>query len=390
MTRSAAPAIIVLAIFAALALGIALYYPFPSPFDELQHYSVVRAQWLHPDLFADPRSYGVVRADALDQWSGEKNYINHPALYYLLLAPLSVIGDGLMALRLANVLIAVAALALVIATGWRLFDRPADRAIFAIIAASFPKAVLLAGMINNDNLAALAAALVFAGLGGMPGAIWLIAGGLALAGWTKLTALIALGTVVAVHALMGPRDRWLARPNLIAAAGAALGASAYAIMWLRTGALVPVNIAHFTVPLSERPHFGFTGFVAQFLSDFVQKWPSVEYRLGVPLGALLVIAVPILAIVGARVAPEHRRTVIPFLIGAAALFAIHLIFGWRSFEAMGDLTIAQTRYYAVVWPGLALGGAAAIGWLRQRHGAAWLLTGLYLLPTILLGFLPAL
>lgn len=390
MTRAAfAPALLALGCFAVLALGIAIYYPFPSPFDELQHYSVIRAQFERPDLAADPRDYGIVRPDALSAWSSERNYINHPALYYLLFAPLLGLGDGPQPLRLANVALATVALALVLVAGWRRIESARGRLTFAVIAASFPKAVLVAGMINNDNLAALATALVFAGLALPGGAAWLVALGLALAGWTKLTAFIALGGTVGCYLVLGGRRAlWTGRTALILA-GSVLGALAYAVMWWRTGALVPINTQAFAVPPEARVVLTPIGFAARFVGDLALKWPAAEASLPAALSGLLLIAQLALAAFGARAAPAARRSILAFLAGTALLFVIHLGFGWRAFATMGDLTTPQSRYYAVVWPGIALGGALALAAPRMPRWLTASGLALYLVMTVPGGLLLA-
>lgn len=385
-----APALLVLLSFVVLAFGIAYFYPFPSLFDELQHYSAVRAQFEHPDLAADPRDYGVVRPDAVRSWSGQRNYINHPALYYLLLAPLLALTDSPFVLRLANVALASLALVLMLWAGWRRLPSDRVRLAFAVIAASFPKAVLLAGMINNDNLAALAGAIVFAGLVAARRGAWLVALGLALAGWSKLTALVALGAVVAAFVLLGPRRAWTRPASALIAAGGALGALAYALMWWRTGALVPVNAAVFTTPVEARLVLTPLGFAGRFLSDFALKWPAAEGSLPVLAVGALLLAQLALAGVGARIAPGERRLILAFLAGTAVLFATHFAFGWRAYLTMGDLTIAQTRYYAVLWPGLALGGALALTAPRVPRWATVVGLGAYLLPSVPGGLMLAL
>lgn len=173
-------------------------------------------------------------------------------------------------------------------------------------------------------------------------------------------------------------------------AGAGLGASAYLVMWLKTGAIVPINLSYYLTPLPLRKHLSFIGFIGFYLADFVQKWPAVEYHLPLWPTAALMVAVPIFAIIGARAGLDHRRTVTAYLIGLAVLFFTHLGFGWQSFRTIGDITIAQTRYYGVLWPGLALGGALAIGWMRRRHRTGLAALAIYLVPTMLIGPLLAL
>src|SRR5215218_4409832 len=177
-----------------IALATAWHAPFPTEFDELQHLSVVRAQREAPSLFPDHRTERILSLPSLAAWTDKPNYIPHPPLYYLALAPLSgAPAPSVLTLRLANAAMSAAALCLVLVAGWRLFPTDAGRVVFALMAAAFPKAAVIGGMINNDNLAMLAAALVFAGLAGARGGVVLLAAGLALAGWSKLTAIVALG-----------------------------------------------------------------------------------------------------------------------------------------------------------------------------------------------------
>jgi hypothetical protein len=374
-------AIIAVLTFVAVATTGMIAYPYPSPFDELQHYSVVRAQFEHPDLFADPRAYMIVDPAAPTQWIGQRNYINHPSFYYIALSPLLLVGDGVTALRLANVILAGSALALTIAAGWHLLRDKTERIAFAIIAACFPKAMLIAGMINNDNLAMLAAALVFAGLAGMRRPGLLIALGLALAGWTKLTALIGLAALVAVW-LLFDRRRVFARDSWLAAGGVAIGFTPFIAMKIRTGVMVPVNVEAFGVPLEQRPHWQFAEYARHFLGNFATKWPAGDDTMPMSVAAALVVFPLLLAIMGALTASPARRLIIATLAAIAITFAIHIGFGWQSFQAIGDITIAQTRYYNIVWPGLALGGAVAIGRLK-RFVPPPILIAPYLAPTIL-------
>jgi 4-amino-4-deoxy-L-arabinose transferase-like glycosyltransferase len=372
--------------FALVGLAGALAYPFPSPFDELQHYSVVRAQFEHPDLFADPRRYMIVDPAAPTHWLGARNYINHPALYYILLSPLTLVGDGVLALRLANLAMATGALALTIAAGWRLLPKRVDRVAFAIIAACFPKAMLLAGMVNNDNLAMLAAAMVFAGLTGMKRGRMLIAMGLAIAGWVKLTALISLAALVGIW-LLFDRRHLFARQSCLAAAGVFLGILPFVVMQIQTGTMVPVNADVFGVPPAARPVWGFSDYTQVFLRNFADKWPAGDDTLPRAVSAALIFMTVILAGVGAWLSPVHRRLIVATLAATAVTFALHLGFGWHSFQTIGDLSISQTRYYNTLWPGFALGGAVTIGRLKARFAPAPVLLIPYIAPTTIVPLL---
>lgn len=376
-----------IAVFAVMALSVTLLIPFPTSIDELQHYSVIREQSEKPALFADASRYRVIRQDDLSVWSTTRNYINHPSAYYLAMAPIVSVTNSILVLRLLNVALALAALLLVVIAGIRLFRSALGRAVFAILAASYPKGALVAGMVNNDNLAACAGAAVFAGLTGMAGGAWWMAAGLALAGWTKLTALVALGTVVGCDRLVrfaGDRARVWSADTLILIAGATVGAVPYLVNLHRTGRLLWFNADHFRVPPEQRIELGPVQFVQNFLATLVDKWPASENIL--PFGlALIGIATPLLlAALGMGRDRIVARLALPYAIALLVTLGIQMAFGWSAYLSIGDLTIAQTRYYNVLWPGLALAGAAATVHLaRIWSRAAVPIVLIYLMPTLL-------
>jgi hypothetical protein len=367
----------------AILLLVALNYPFPTAFDELAHISAIRAQGDHPDLFADTRGYLMVDSGNIGRWTNSANYINHPALYYLLLSPIEGSVEGL---RLANVAFSMLAIGIVFAAGLHVFRQTAAQIVFAILAVSFPKTVLIGGMINNDNLAMIAAALVFAGMCGVPGGALLIAAGLALAGWTKLTALIALSAAVAILALIDWRKGLLRRETVISAVGAAIGSLPYLVSLAKTGKLFHVNATVFASAPGMKPDWGFADYTREFFTAFAMKWPAAEASLPLWLCALLIVVPLLLALWGAVTDDRVRRVGSAYLAATAVTLALHFGFGWQSFQEIGDLTIAQTRYYNVLWPGLALAAAAGVMRLgRLRYPAI----GLVLLPTIPGGLLVA-
>ena len=337
-----------------IALATAWYAPFPTEFDELQHLSVVWVQREAPSLFPDHRAERILSLPGLDAWTDTPNYIPHPPLYYLALAPFSgAAAPSVLTLRLANTAMSATALCLVLLAGWRLFPTEAGRVVFALTAAAFPKAAVIGGMINNDNLAMLAAALVFAGLAGAPGGVILIAAGLALAGWSKLTGIVALGAVALAWLWLERHNRgpaW-ARSGAILAAGGAIGLLPSIVTFARTGHLLDASTAQFHVPLGERADFGFLGYAADFIARLVLKWPAVEgATTTLPAAAALAMTMLCAVAFGLTQAGRGRTIATAFVIGLAATFAIHLWFGWRAYQELGDLTIAQTRYYGVLWP----------------------------------------
>ncbi|HUD95688.1 hypothetical protein [Sphingobium sp.] len=384
--------LVVLAYF-TLTLGVALSIPFPSQIDELPHLSVIRSQFEHFQLFPEWSSYRQLEVDDLTRWSANPNYINHPSLYYALLAPLMAITASPLPFRIVNVLLSTGALTLIVLSVRRHFvEQAVPITPFAIITACFPKAALVGGMVNNDNLSALAGALLLAGMVGLPGAGWWIMAALAIAGWTKLTAFIALGAVAGTWLGLGwlRGDRRLTdRMILLAAFGILIGLLPYVVTWLRTGHLIWVNADIWRVPLDRRAHYDLAGFAGFFLRALVLKWPAAEGIYPFPL-ALLTLCLPlVLAAIGLR-RPALRSIGLAYAVGLALLFGAHFLFGWRSFQALGDLTIMQVRYYNVLWPGIALAASAALAplWTRQRW-TAWVVLAVGLLPTMLGGMVIA-
>jgi hypothetical protein len=375
----------VFATFAAVTVAMALLMPYPSTFDELAHLSVARAQYEHPAPFADASGYRMLREDDPTQWTAAPNYINHPPLYYLAIGQMLRVTSDVHVLRLANVALALAALALGLWAGVRFLAAGGDKAVFAVLLACFPKAPVIGGIVNNDNLASLAAAIVFAGLTGAGGA-WLLGLGLAVAGWTKLTALVSLGAVVIVE-----RGRRLARGGIArpfahlwpVALGLAIGALPYLVNYARTGHLLYVNDAVFWVAPAERPQLDLWGYAALFWLMLAGKWSAAEYQLPVIASVTLALAPVLFAVAGSR--GDRRVGAIgwPYLAALAVTLAIHFWFGWNEFLRNGDQTIAQARYYAVLWPGIALAATSGVGVLARRsHVLAALAVLLMLIPTV--------
>ncbi|WP_253344031.1 hypothetical protein [Sphingobium sp. OAS761] len=383
------PALLVVGAFALVVAAVMLTMPFPSTIDELPHFSVIRSQWEHPALFPDWSRYRILSYDDIRQWSAQSNYINHPSLYYLLFAPLMAVTYDPTVFRFVNLLLCTGALAFVVAAVTRRVDaRTASPAIFAIIAASFPKAALVGGMVNNDNLAALAGAALFAGVLGIPGAAWWICAGLMVAGWTKLTAFLALSAVAVVWTgleVMEKRITWRDRMVLLVAVGLLLGALPYVVTLLRTGHVLWVNISVWRVPPADRPQLDLIEFTVRFLRAMVWKWPAAEavYPFWLALAGL---ASPLLLAVPAVRDPRLRTLTLAYGAALVGLFALHWMFGWQSYRTLGDLSVMQTRYYNILWPGIALAAASTVGRvMRWRPMAGWLLMILCLSPTMLGG-----
>lgn len=385
---------------AAIAIGInllvailfAMWIAFPTGYDELAHVSAIWAQVADPQLFPDLRAYRLLDPEHLTRWSDASNYLNHPSLYYLAMAAVTRVSDTLRTLRGVNIALSVAALLLVVHAGWQRFDTAFGRAAFAVAAAAFPKQPIIAAGVNNDNLAACAAAAVFAGMAGARGAVWWLAGGLALAGWTKLTALIALATVVGCRQLwrsLRGETRWLGMENIAVAAGLAVGAIPYVANLLQIGHLLYINEGFVFVPPASRPVLDTAGFLGWFITQAAMKWPAAEQSLPLIVAAALTLTAPILTLLAVR-KPDAARIVAPYLIGLAVTLTAHILFGLSAFERLGDQSTPQTRYYNILWPGIAFGAAVTVARIRATSLAAALACAVLLLvPTAAGGILIA-
>ncbi len=383
------PIVLVVACFTAVALMVAFQYHFPSHFDEQAHFSVIKHQFEHLNLFQDTRQYKLVEIDNFNVWSEVNNYINHPSLYYIISSFIFGATDSFLVLRLFNVALIVAATVLTIYAARHFLADAPSRIMFAVFLVSFPKSALIGGMINNDNFAMLAAALVFAGLSGGRYATVLIAVGLALAGWTKLTALIALSLVVGVKIILDGRATIFGKAGVAAGTGAAVGAAPFLVNLIRDGQLFFTNTVIYGRPPEVRLNATFLDYLEFFLTQIVVKWPAAEG--GLPFAvALIILLFPLgLAIMGTVRVATVRNIGLAYLAGIAGTFALHIAFGWQSFQTIGDDTIAQTRYYNVLWPGIALAAAAAVTHLQTHRLMAPASMAAFLTPTILGGLVVA-
>lgn len=358
------------------AFTIALIQPFPSVIDELQHLSYVQLMKEAPAIFPD-YSTMLVLAEDMSGWTQTSNYLNHPPLYYLILAPLlNVSGGDLYALRLANVGLSTAALSLAALGSRRLLPTSEARILFYAVLFTLPKAAVLGGTINNDNLALLSGALLFIGLTRTErGGTWLAAA-LFIAGWTKLTALVMVGTATLAWRLwpvLISRQLVFSRTDVFLGTAGFLAALPYLHTACMTGGLLVVNDGQFYVPPDARLVLEPLQFLARFLRDLAAKWSALEGNVLGGAGAAL-----ILILFGTAVTEKAslRLVLLPVTAALAVGFVAHVSFGWAFYQRLGDLTVAQTRYYNVIWPSLAFGAALGTSVLpsKARTWVAGILT----------------
>ncbi|MGA8171335.1 MAG: hypothetical protein WB816_10995 [Methylocystis sp.] len=356
------PSVIVAAIlallwFSAVAFGVAISAHFPTSVDELEHLSFIRSLAADPTFFPKYGTYPTL-SDDLTHWTPRINYLAHPPLYYLLMAALPV---NVLVLRLANLAIALVGTACSIVALAKLAPSPRVAVLATLLIATFFRSMVTAGMINNDNLVVLETGLILLTLASTKDRAVFQAVLLAVAGWTKLNAFVALTLIVAiVHLFEIAHERapLLGRKSFALALGVAIGLapSGANLLTLHTVVYTPHDFLF--VPESARQHLDFPGFVSFFIHRLGAKFPLKEnsfdatYLLGLAL-ALAIIALPL----------ERKRArdlAVAFLGALAIFFAIHLFYAWRSFTSLGSISDAQMRYYNALWPGFAFALAVAV------------------------------
>ncbi|MCB9959437.1 MAG: glycosyltransferase family 39 protein [Rhodospirillaceae bacterium] len=351
-----------LAVAAAFALSTALGRPFPAPFDEAQHLVYLRYAFAHGTLFPDLTG---IRGP-----EGAANYLNHPALYYLAMGAVDrMLGGGVTALRLAGAVLHVAAFAMVIDAAVRTGCGRVAFVAVALLSVAMPLAHLLGGLITNDTLGFLAGALLvwsFVRTADRP-RLWyaVAAAAVVVAGWTKLTAVLALFPVFVLAFAWAGRPRiGLALHLPVAAVVAALSAAPYLVWLARYGSVAPI-----LVPTGHDLSPAVTlGFVLDAVTD-----PNFYAFLGMMLGGLahsafephpvvpadvawlafgLVAAAPVVA-AGRAGHAGNRPLVALFAAGCLALaaeFAIHALFIYSWYVASGTLEGFHFRYYIGALP----------------------------------------
>jgi hypothetical protein len=375
--------LVLLGVHLAVALLVAFRAAYPTDIDERAHLSYVRHVYDQGAAWPDFRSMRLVDDRDPARWSGTSTNLNHPPLYYWLLAPLAFDASSdpratVTRLRLANVALAFTASALAALAGLWMFGDPLARFSYISLVALNPRAATLGGMINNDNLAALAGVVVLLGLvavqrGHANGRNGVTIGlGLAAAGFTKLTALIGLGTMVALHHVWltlrrEGRNRDMARHYGMIAALGVVGLAPYLANLSRYGELLYLNREYFTIPEHDRRTLDALEFVIRALTEFAWSWPT--YLPADPLQLYMVPVLLALAVLGLWLRPTHplddagaRQIGIAAIAALSFTLALNVLFLYRLHLRTGYETGVYFRYYLPLWPAV----AAAIALLPSR------------------------
>jgi 4-amino-4-deoxy-L-arabinose transferase-like glycosyltransferase len=399
---------VVLAVFVALSLAVALLTPPWEAADEPGHAR---------------NAIMLARGDMYRMEPGAGNEPHQPPLYYLVLAgwhralsldlslPHPVNRSGaffniklgrydhdtprsdlearrVRLLRLPNIAMGLAAVVLTYFCARRLSDDPWTPVVAAAVVATLPRFVFVAGVVNNDNLAialgagltCLTVATVVAPPQGtrrrlLAGAIGAVVGGLLL---TKLSAVALAGGAVLALILVGRRRdapvllgwfaggalavsaAWLAYNQIVYGDPLALDA---AERYLWTRALFRRDFSAFDLIFDLVPHRLYTSFV--YTSGWNQYfWPDSWY---LPFWLLLGGAVAGLARRRHRLADDQERHVrrrnALVVLGVLAVGAIAAL--WV--VALGNHALPDTIQGRLALPGLAaIGCLAAVGLERLR------------------------
>lgn len=376
-------------VFAMLAVGLhiagaalmAAYSGFPSTLDEIQHLSYARWMAAWPELFPHYEAQHVLDPATM-QWGAHGTYLNHPSPYYHLMGWLDrLLGGSPHALRWVQVALSTIAVALMIAASFRVLPRWPERAVFALALVFFPKLAVVAGIINNDNLALVVVAFGFLTLIG-----WqqhgrrldamLLTLALAAAGWTKFTVFLMLAFAAAFAELIRLASL-RQRPDLAAyaliAAGGLVGAIPTLMNFRMYGRALYHSMEQFT-PHAERIPMTGGEYAILFFHQLAMKWSAAEPTQAFgSLGLALVLILAAAALIaGFRAIRRDPQTAAPWRVALSLMLALiptlllHLYFGWQAVVEDGFLYMAQTRYYYAVWPGFALG--LALLWRAWRPG----------------------
>lgn len=366
-------------------------------FDEVAHASYVAAiqhagnAWpaLERMRLLDPRTF---------QFTDRANYLNHPPVFYALLAFLGPRLEGhpraLLADRLIDAALAAIGLAALLGLGLAARLPRYEFYAYAVPLACIPVLVPLAGAVNNDNLAFLGGAVAMLGVcqflsSGREAWLAMALMGVVAAGWAKLTGLLlGAGMVSGVMAYLLWRRRLAWIWALAALLVFLLAALPYLVFMLRYGSPTPETPAQIALiengaraaGWADLPRKSFPAYLAYFIVAFVAEWmPTLGARSALNY-ALLAIPVAALACAFAGIALSSRRLQrgretaldVVVLAGAAAIaatFAVHVTYSYGRYAATGWLMDAYPRYYlplAAIVPLAGLSFAAAIESSRWR------------------------
>ncbi len=137
---SALAAFLALAFHAVNGLAALWLSVFPTTLDELQHLSFIRTMAVSPRVFPDYDRMQVLDVNA-HAFTATINYLSQPSPYYIAMAGADrLTGGDVTALRLVDLGLSLAAVALILVAGFQLLKDWRSRAVYAAALGScFPR-----------------------------------------------------------------------------------------------------------------------------------------------------------------------------------------------------------------------------------------------------------
>jgi hypothetical protein len=379
-------------------------------FDEVAHTSYVAQIQSSGDAWPNLNALRLIDPKSF-QFTGEASYLNHPPLFYDLLAALGPKLGGrpqaLLAVRLIDV--AIAALGFAALLGLALVARLPryEFYAFAVPLACIPVLVPLAGSVNNDNLAFLGGAVAMLGAWqllatghGRWFAVALL--GVIVASWAKLTGLLLTGTMVSAvifYLLWRKRLRWA---WLVPAALAlALAAAPYVVYVAQYGSPTPNTPAQIALLTdgaraagwADLPRKSFPAYAVYFVGAFIADWmPALGERnlfqyvmLALPVAALLCAFAGIA--LSLRRLWRRQETALDVVVtggtlAIVAMFSIHITYSYGRHLSTGWLMDAYPRYYLPLIAVVPLAGLSLLAAIEAPRWRAALLAFLIVGPAL--------
>jgi hypothetical protein len=403
-------AAIILGLFVLSAVLSADRKGITAGFDEVAHASYVAHVQHSGDAWPDLNAMRLIDPQSF-QFTSKANYLNHPPLFYDLLA---VLGprlesrpQALLAYRLIDVAIAAIGFAALLGLGLAARFPRHEFYAFAVPLACIPVLVPIAGAVNNDNLAFLGGAVATLAAWqliatGRAGWLAVALAGVIAASWAKLTGLLLTGTMlgaVVVYLMWRQRLRWsLLMPIALAFA---LAAAPYIIFVVQYGSPTPQTPAQIALLAdnaraagwTDLPRNSFPGYFVYFIVAFIADWMPALGDRNLLQYSMLAIPVAALGCALAGIALSLRRlwlrqdtaldvVVIAGTIALVATFAIHIPYSYGRYVATGWLMDAYPRYYLPLAAIVPLAGLSLLAAVEAPRWRAALLAFLIAGPAV--------
>jgi hypothetical protein len=391
-------------------------------FDEVAHASYVAHIQHTGDAWPALESMRLLDPQTF-QFTGEANYLNHPPMFYALLAALGPKLEGfpqaLLAHRLIDIAITAVGIAALLGLGLAARLSRHEFYAYAVPLACIPVLAPLAGAVNNDDLAFFGGAVTTLGIwqlvanplatlprerSGIGRGTWLAVAllGVVAAGWAKLTGLVLTGAMVsAVMAYLLWRKRLPWTWTIAAVLAFALAAAPYVIYIAQYGSPTPETPAQIALIAdgaraagwSDLPRKSFPAYLGYFIVALIVDWmPTLGDRNAFNY-AMLIIPAAALGCALAGLALSLRRlwrrqetaldiVVIAGALALAAMFALHVGYSYSRHIATGWLMDAYPRYYLPLAAVLPLAALSLLGGIEAPRWRAGLLAFLIAGPVL--------